>query len=83
MVDEIAQKLLEQGFSPADIRKQLSARGVRWSYNFSASIEGRRHCHPGSAREKNRRLKQSGVHRTVYCPKHTDRPTSGLIRVVR
>lgn len=37
-LSEIVKTLLEQGFHPRDIRRQLQSRGITWRYRFSNAM---------------------------------------------
>lgn len=49
-LNETIHVLLQQGFHPRDIRKQLQTRGVKWDYQFSGQ---------GTREKARRRLKYS------------------------
>ncbi len=68
----IAKGLLNQGFTPRDIRRQFQARNIRWNYEYSGRRpDGRRAVHQG-ARECLRRMKQANL-----CMNACGRPRHG------
>lgn len=60
-LNAVVRTLLDQGYSPKDIRKQLRSRGIKWSYTYSGRREdGRRAVHQG-VRECLRRMKSQSL----------------------
>jgi hypothetical protein len=49
-VDQIAHQLMDQGFSPRDVRLHFQKSGIRWSYVFKPGFQ--------NSREKARRMRQ-------------------------
>jgi hypothetical protein len=54
----IVNGLLKDGYTPAQVRKELRRRGIAWSVSYPS--------HQG-AREKGRRLKQQGLKACETC----------------
>lgn len=56
-LSDLVAKLLEEGVQPARIRRQLAAKGIHWSYQYTAHAGDRRVSNPQGLRECARRAR--------------------------